>query len=95
MRHPAALSPPAAQATPLRDDIEMMKVKHGDLPLWMATSWWPSPMTDLPAPETSSTSCDQVVFVDQATDMSPSPDTVLVEVDRFGVAVSAARRPRQ
>ena len=35
-------------------------------------------------PETSSTSCDQAVFVDQATGMSPSPDAVLVEVDRFG-----------
>jgi hypothetical protein len=35
-------------------------------------------------PETSSTSCDQAVFVDHATDMSLSLDAVLVEVDRFG-----------
>jgi hypothetical protein len=35
-------------------------------------------------PKTWSTSCDQAVFVDQATDMSPFSDAVLVEVDRFG-----------
>ena len=35
-------------------------------------------------PITSSTSCDQVIFVDQATDVSVFSDTVLVEVDRFG-----------
>ncbi len=35
-------------------------------------------------PETSSTSRDQAVFVDQATDMSLSQDAVLVEIDRFG-----------
>jgi hypothetical protein len=42
--------------------------------------------------ETSSTSCDNAVFVDQAIDMSPSADAVLVEVDRVRVAVSVARR---
>jgi hypothetical protein len=35
-------------------------------------------------PITSSTSCDQVIFVDQAADVSVSSDAVLVEVDRFG-----------
>ena len=35
-------------------------------------------------PITSSTSCDQVIFVDQATDVSLFSDAVLVEVDRFG-----------
>jgi transposase len=35
------------------------------------------------APKTSSTSCDQAIFVDQATDASLSPDAVLVEVGRF------------
>jgi hypothetical protein len=34
-------------------------------------------------PITSSTSCDQVIFVDQATDVSVFSDAVLVEVDRF------------
>jgi hypothetical protein len=35
-------------------------------------------------PKTSSTSCDQAIFVDQATDASVSSDAVLVEVGRFG-----------
>jgi hypothetical protein len=35
-------------------------------------------------PKTSSTSCDQAIFVDQASDVSLFSDAVLVEVDRFG-----------
>jgi hypothetical protein len=35
-------------------------------------------------PKTSSTSCDQAIFVDQATDASVSSDAVLLKVDRFG-----------
>ncbi len=35
-------------------------------------------------PKTSSTSCDQAIFVNQATDMSLFSDAVLVEIDRFG-----------
>ncbi len=35
-------------------------------------------------PRTSSTSCDQAVFVDHATDASVSSDTVLLKIDRFG-----------
>jgi hypothetical protein len=35
-------------------------------------------------PKTSSTSHDQAVFVDQATDVSLFPDAVLVEIDRLG-----------
>jgi hypothetical protein len=35
-------------------------------------------------PKTSSASCDQAIFVDQATDASLSLDAVLVEIDRFG-----------
>ena len=35
-------------------------------------------------PKTSSTSCDQAIFVDQATDASLSSDAVLLEIDRFG-----------
>ena len=35
-------------------------------------------------PITSSTSCDQAVFVDQATDVSLSSDAVVVEIDRLG-----------
>jgi hypothetical protein len=39
---------------------------------------------DLWVPKTSSTSCDQAIFVNQATDASVSSDAVLVEVGRFG-----------
>jgi hypothetical protein len=35
-------------------------------------------------PETSSTSCDQVIFVDQTSDASLSSDVVLLKIDRFG-----------
>ena len=35
-------------------------------------------------PRTSSTSCDQAVFVDHATDASVPSDTVLLKIDRFG-----------
>ena len=35
-------------------------------------------------PRTSSTSCDQAVFVDHATDASVSPDVVSLKIDRFG-----------
>jgi len=35
-------------------------------------------------PRTSSTSCDQPVFVDRATDASVPSDTVLLKIDRFG-----------
>ena len=38
----------------------------------------------LGVPKTSSTSCDQAIFVDQATDASLSPDAVLAEIDRLG-----------
>ena len=34
--------------------------------------------------ETSSTSCDQVVFVDQASGAGLPSDAVLVEIDWFG-----------
>ena len=34
-------------------------------------------------PKTSSRSCDQAIFVDQAADASVSSDAVLVEIDRF------------
>jgi sugar lactone lactonase YvrE len=35
-------------------------------------------------PKTSSTSCDQAIFVNQATDISLFSDAVLAEVDWFG-----------
>ncbi len=39
---------------------------------------------ELSVPKTSSTSCDQVVFVDQTTDASLSSDPVLTGIDRLG-----------
>jgi hypothetical protein len=39
---------------------------------------------DLCVPKTSSTSCDQAIFVDQATDASVSSDAILIEVGRPG-----------
>src|ERR1035441_4359230 len=50
-------------------------------------------------PKTSSTSCDQAIFVDQATDARLSSDAVLTEIDRLGErfqrcgAVQGAVRP--
>ena len=50
-------------------------------------------------PKTSSKSCDQVIFVDQATGASVSSDAVLLKMDRFGQrfqrrsAVQRAVRP--
>ncbi len=35
-------------------------------------------------PKTSSTSCDQAIFVDHVTDVSLFPYAVVVEIDRFG-----------
>jgi hypothetical protein len=35
-------------------------------------------------PKTSSTSCDQAIFIDQSTDTSLFSDAVLIEVDRLG-----------
>jgi hypothetical protein len=41
-------------------------------------------LPSLCVPITSSTSCDQPVFVDHATDLSLSSDTVVVEIDCLG-----------
>jgi hypothetical protein len=40
--------------------------------------------TGLCEPKTSSTSCDQAIFVDQVTDASLLPDATLAEVDWLG-----------
>jgi hypothetical protein len=44
----------------------------------------PSLGPELSVPKTSSTSCDQAIFVDQTTDASLSSDPVLTEIDRLG-----------
>ena len=46
-------------------------------------------------PETSSTSCDQVISVDQASDASVSSDAVLVEAGWFGQRFSGAASCRE
>jgi hypothetical protein len=44
----------------------------------------PGALEDLWVPITSSPSCDQVIFIDHATDVSLFSDAVQVEVDRLG-----------
>ena len=44
----------------------------------------PREPADLCVPKTSSTSCDQAIFVDQATNTSLFSDAVVIEIDRFG-----------
>jgi hypothetical protein len=44
----------------------------------------PCPDQDLCVPKTGSGSCDQAIFVDQATDAGLSSDPVLLKIDRFG-----------
>ena len=51
-------------------------------PRQSAGSW--TPLAVLCVPKTSSMSCDQAVFVDQATGVSLPSDAVPVEIDRFG-----------
>ncbi len=63
---------------------------------WMPSTALPAAAVAVPAscaapgigtlwvPKTSSTSCDQAIFVDQATGASVSSDAVLLEIDRFG-----------
>ena len=41
-------------------------------------------LDNLCVPTTSSTSCDQAIFVDQASDVGLFPDAVVVEIDRLG-----------
>ena len=41
-------------------------------------------LIELCVPETSSSSCDQSVFIDQATDAGLPSDAIPVEIDRFG-----------
>jgi hypothetical protein len=48
---------------------------------WRLT--WRFAFTRLWVPRTSSTSCDQAVFVDHAAEARVSSDTVLLKIDRF------------
>lgn len=49
-----------------------------------ARSWPRCPGWTLWVPETSSMSRDQPIFVDEASDASPSSDSVLLKIDRLG-----------
>ncbi len=49
---------------------------------------------DLCVPKTSSKSCDQAIFVDQATDASVSSDAILLKIDRFGQRFQRRGAPR-
>jgi hypothetical protein len=51
---------------------------------WLAVQLGPEALRTVCVPKTSSTLCDQAIFVDQAADASLFPDAVLVEIDRFG-----------
>ena len=67
-------------------DPEMIQVGHAILcrsKVGFRLTWAFSGFR-LCVPKTSSTSCDQAIFVDQATDVSLSSDAVLVEIDRLG-----------
>jgi len=44
----------------------------------------PGHLSDLCVPKTSSMSCDQAVFVDEAAGVSLSLDPIPLEIDRFG-----------
>ena len=44
----------------------------------------PMSLPGLCVPKTSSTSCDQAIFVDQTTDASLPSNAVVLKVDRFG-----------
>jgi hypothetical protein len=64
-----------------------------------ARIWLRERLGALWVPRTSSTSRDQAILVDQATDASLSPDAILIEIDRIGQwlqrrsAVQGAVRP--
>jgi len=50
----------------------------------LRTCWGMRTTYILWVPRTSSTSCDQPVFVDHAIDASVPSDTVLLKIDPFG-----------
>ena len=75
----------------LRRQIGRVRYQPGDR-LWLAAlsrliprhRWSEVFAVTLCVPRTLSTSCDQAVFVDHATDASVSPDVVSLKIDRFG-----------
>ena len=67
---PASVKAQATSARPWRSSVSTRRRRLG--------------RRDLCVPKTSSTLCNQAVFVDQATNSSLFLDAVVVEIDRFG-----------
>jgi hypothetical protein len=89
----AASTLPAARAAV----ADIVSSGRGDGPRWNAADLLATLGVDLPAiqrqmraeyglcvPKTSSTLCDQAVFVDEASGVGLPSDAVPVEIDRFG-----------
>ena len=68
---------PGTVASAWRRDVYRCSLK------WYSAAPGPG-IPHLWVPETSSTSCDQVIFVDRAADASLSSGAVLLKIDRFG-----------
>ncbi len=66
----------------LDENTPGIRSKYGTMLATSPSSRWA--LSCLCVPRTLSTSCDQAVFVDHATDASVSPDVVSLKIDRFG-----------
>src|ERR1019366_1621778 len=83
----------------LESRFSALPVSNGALASRTVMLWLCRSVLTLLVPKTSSRSCDQAIFVDQATGAGVSSDAVLVEIDRFGQrlqrrgAVQGAVRP--
>ena len=85
VRFPRATRQPSAQPTQVRTlhlPLPAEIARELDFPGLAGCCSWPDEV--LCVPTTSSTSCDQPIFVDHAIDVSVFSDAVQVEVDRFG-----------
>ena len=65
-------------------DAELLVLRHENTVLRRQIGRVRYEPGDLWVPKTCSTSCGQVIFADQATDLSVFSDAVQVEIDRLG-----------